>query len=38
MLCSKVAEELAHEYGGAEKCPWSVVLIKGTALITIYGI
>ena len=29
MLCGKVVEELAHEYGGPEKCPWSVILIKG---------
>ncbi|XP_028416020.1 uncharacterized protein LOC114539576 [Dendronephthya gigantea] len=28
MLCSRVSEELAHEYGGAQKCPWSAVLIK----------
>ena len=28
MLCGKVVEELAHEYGGPEKCPWSVILIN----------
>lgn len=38
MLCSKVSEELAHEYGGPQKFPWSAVLIKGMVYIVIYGI
>ena len=30
MLHAKLRDELSHEYGGEDKCPWSAIEIKGT--------
>lgn len=29
MLHAKLRDELSHEYGGEDKCPWSAIEIKG---------
>ena len=31
-LFRKMRDELDHEYGGRDKCPWSAVVLIGTKL------